>query len=464
MTATRFATTALFAVFVLTCDITEVEGPPADNPDAEPELTHAEPELTPWEPWDLVQAYRRMLGLLELQERVNAYQEQPMYRYESQNTETAPAASQLAPQTIVESDSPGRADLVLADEPLMRIGLLDGPDEFLFGNITGAVRLEDESVVVADQSIFEIRKFDARGRHVWSSGRKGEGPGEYEGLRLMRGCPGAAVTAYDGQLDRITELDSDGVVTDTRRFGGAGPYGVPACSPDGHVVFTAWPDTEWELTLAEGTRYRWEMSLTLERDDSVATLRSGIPGTERYIHTEYGSSAPVTWGRDMALAVTATGVWYGSADDYELEHVDWTGRVTHVARWAGPDLEVTSEHLDRYRDAYLARYETAEERRRFERERWPSIRDDLPESFPAYVSEGLLSLPNGSMLVVPHPWRELGGRDEFHLLGADGTWLHRLMIPSGRTLLDAGPGWVLLLERGEFDEQSVAVYELVEGS
>ena len=116
-------------------------------------------------------------------------------------------------QTIAESDSPRDADLVLADEPLVRVGLLDGPDEYLFGNITGAVRLEDGSVVIADQSIFEIRMFDASGRHVWTSGRKGEGPGEYEGLRLMRGCPGAAVTAYDGQLDRITELDSDGVVT-----------------------------------------------------------------------------------------------------------------------------------------------------------------------------------------------------------------------------------------------------------
>ena len=165
----------------------------------------------------------------------------------------------------------------------------------------------------------------------------------------------------------------------------------------------------------------------------------------------------------MAFAVTATGVWYGSADDYELEHVDWNGRVTRISRWAGPDLEVTREHLNRFRDAYLARYETPEERRRFERERWPWIRDDVPERFPAYVSEGLVSLPDGSVWVVPHPWRDMGG-DEFHLLGPDGDWLHRLTIPSGRTLLDAGPGWVLLLEQGEFDEQSVAVYELVEGS
>lgn len=79
-----------------------------------------------------------------------------------------------------------------------------GAGHYLFGNVTGAVRLEDRSVVVADQSIFEIWMFDARGRHVWSSGRRGEGPGEYEGLLLIRGCPGAAVTAYDGQLDLIT--------------------------------------------------------------------------------------------------------------------------------------------------------------------------------------------------------------------------------------------------------------------
>ena len=103
--------------------------------------------------------------------------------------------------------------------------------------------------------------FDAGGRHVWTSGRDGEGPGEYKGLWLLRGCQGAAITAYDWQLDRITELDSDGGVADTRGFGGAGPYGAPACSPDGDLVFTGWPDTEWEETRAVGG-YRWKMSLS----------------------------------------------------------------------------------------------------------------------------------------------------------------------------------------------------------
>jgi len=372
------------------------------------------------------------------------------------------AASRLAAQAVAESHSPREADLVLADEPLLRIGMLDGPVEYLFGNVSGAIRLEDGSVVVADEQSRHIRMFDAAGGDAWTSGREGEGPGEYRGLWLLRGCPGAAVTVYDWRIKRITELDSDGSVVDTRALRGAdgpGPYGAPACSPGGDLVLTDWPEAEDGLAVGE---FRWEMSLSREREDAVATLRSGIPGTELYHHGG-GISGPVTWGKDMAFAVTATGVWYGSADDYLLEHVDWTGRVTRVARWNGPDLEVTREHLNRYLDSQMARFETAEERRTFETERWPGIRDDLPERFPAFAAKGLLPLSDGSVLVVPHSSRDLGAA-EFHLLGPDGTWLHRLTIPADRTLLDAGPGWVLLLEEGEFDEQSVAVYELEAGS
>jgi len=442
MTAPRPIRATFLALVALACDISATAGLPTDDPYAEAGLT----------PRDFAQ------GLLQI--RVSYGRPATT---ESRDAATTPAISAKGAQTIVESDSPREPDLVLSDEPLLRVGMLDGPGEYLFGDVSGAIRLEDGSVVVADEQTHEVRLFDAGGGHVWTSGREGVGPGEYHGLWLLRGCTGAAVTVYDWRLKRITELDLDGRVTHDRTLRGAdgpGPYGAPACSPGGNLVFTDWPSGEGEEALAVG-EYRWEMSLSWERDDSVATLRSGIPGTELH-HYGGGISGPVTWGRDMAFAVTATGVWYGSADDYQLEHVDWTGRVTRVARWSGPDLAVTREHLNRYRDSHLARYETAEERRSFERERWPEIRDDLPDRFPAYASRGLLPLPDGSVWVAPHPWRDLGAR-ELHLLGPDGTWLHRLTVPAGRTLFDAGPGWVLLLEEGEFDEQSVAVYELVEG-
>ncbi len=357
-------------------------------------------------------------------------------------------------QTVIESDAPRDPDLVLAAEPLVRIGVLDGAMEYIFGNITGAIRLEDGRVVVADESIFEVRMYDAAGRHVWTSGRYGEGPGEYKGLRLLRGCPGAAITVFDWYLDRITELGLDGRVADTRTLAAAGvnPYQDLACSPGGDLVFQPWPKVILDRTVAAGEHYRWEMVLNRVGVDGVVTLRSGIPGAER---TNFSAgSRPRMWGRKMVFAVAPTGVWFGSGDDYELEHVDWLGKVTRVTRWAGPDLEVTREHLDRYRNALLARYDEPAERRRFEREGWPDIRDGLPERFPAY--DALVPLPDGSVWVVPHPWML---RNELHLLDPDGVWLRRLTIPVGSTVLDAGPDWVLLLQRGELDEQSVAAYE-----
>ena len=365
------------------------------------------------------------------------------------------SASPFTLQTVVESESPRDPDLTLADEPLVRIGSIDGEMDYIFGNVTGAVRLEDGSVVIADEQSYNVRSFDASGQHMWTSGRRGEGPGDYGGLRLLRGCPGAPITVFDWNLDRITELDRDGEVTNTRALNadGVNSYNEPACTLGGDLVFTPWPDTD--RTVAAGEHHRWEMELRRARGGEQITLRSGISGTERTRHAN--SDGPRTWGRTMVFAVAPTGVWYGSADDYEVEHVDWTGRVTRIARWAGPDLTVTRERLDRYLDARLARYGEPADRRRFERDRWPGIRDGLPDRFPAY--EALLTLPDGSMWVTTYGWRS--PEQELHLLDADGVWLRRLTMPAGSTVLDAGPDWVLLGERGELDVPVVAVYELV---
>ena len=367
----------------------------------------------------------------------------------------------LAAQEVIESALPRDPDLTLADEPLVRVGIVDGPLEYIFGNVTGGVRLEDGSIVVADEQSGNIRRFDPNGRHLWTSGRSGEGPGEYEGLRLVRNCPGAPLTVFDWSLDRITELDLDGEVLATNSLVSLGvhPYGAPVCAADGRLVYTPWPDdmgARYEEDLAEGDLYRWQTTLASVEGDSVVTLRSGIPGAERFF-IEVGGSGPRWWGRDMEFAPTGDGVWYGTADDYELEHVDWTGRVTRVARWAGPDLTVTGGRVDSYREGWLARYDDPGARRNFEREVWPDIRDQLPERFPAY--EALIPLPDGAFWVKTHAWLAPG--EELHLLDANGAWLRRLALPSG-VVLDAGRDWVLLRQRDEFGVPTVALYGLVE--
>ncbi len=362
-------------------------------------------------------------------------------------------------QTVAESRVPREPDLVLADEPLLRIGMFDGPPEYLFGEVTGAIRLEDGSVVVADEQSYEVRLFDANGIHLWTSGQEGEGPGEFKGLTLLRNCPGSPITVFDWALERITELEPDGSVADVRSVGALGvhPYGDPACTPGGELVFVPWPDfvSVWEgLNVAEGDTYRWTMTLDWQRSDGVVTLRSGIPGGERRYYGR--GDSPKTWGREMVFAVAPTGVWFGSADNYDLQQVDWTGSLRRIARWSGPSLNVTRGHVRKFLEARLADYASPEERQSFERDRWPDIRQGLPDRFPAY--EGLLSLPDGSFWVTTHEWR--APDQELHLLDPDGNWIRRLTIAAGAILMDAGPDWVLLLQHDEFDAPIVAVYPL----
>ena len=369
----------------------------------------------------------------------------------------------LTAQTVVESANPSGPDLTLSDEPLVRIGVLDGPMEHMFGEIAGAIRLEDGSVVVVDGQSNEARMFDAGGRHVWTSSLEvgSRRQRDSRALRLLRGCPEAPISVLDVSSASVTELDPNGNVTETRKTVGFNPYSEVMCSPDGELVVASWPETEFEWeSLTAGDIFRSSRSLKVLRSDTAIALVSGIPGTE---HVYNGMGAvPRRWGKDMVFAATGTGLWYGSGDDYELEHVDWSGRVTRIARWSGPDLDVTAEHLDRYMDSYLALFDTPRGRQAFERELWPGMRDGLPERFPAFETEaaGLMALPDGSLWVTIFGWR--APDQELHLLQASGAWAGRLVIPAGPALLDAGPGWVLLLERGEFDEQRVAVYELVE--
>ena len=141
MTATRVATATLLAVVALTCDITNVGGPPGDNPDPEPELT----------PRNLAQGFYEMLfssgRLTVTPTELVAYQRLPIARYEKLEAKNDPETGSrddtgrlpAGVQTIVESDSPRDADLVLADEPLVRVGLLDGPDEYLSCTLQSAL-------------------------------------------------------------------------------------------------------------------------------------------------------------------------------------------------------------------------------------------------------------------------------------------------------------------------------------
>ena len=119
----------------------------------------------------------------------------------------------------------------LVAEEDARIGDMDDPDVG-FSRI-GGVDLDDEgNVYVVESLLAEIRVYTPEGELLRRIGRRGEGPGEFQGPPRF-GVMGDTVWAIDLQANRITLFDRSGALLST---GAIQPVMVPIPSGMGHVL------------------------------------------------------------------------------------------------------------------------------------------------------------------------------------------------------------------------------------
>ncbi len=114
--------------------------------------------------------------------------------------------------TIVENAGLHVADSLawtIDTSAVVRIGVVDGPPEYMIGRLAGMLRRPDGSILVADATAHELRVFDERGRFVRKVGRRGEGPGEYGWLTHLLPYVGDSVVVMDNEASRATILDPD---------------------------------------------------------------------------------------------------------------------------------------------------------------------------------------------------------------------------------------------------------------
>lgn len=356
------------------------------------------------------------------------------------------------------------AEVGLSVEPLLSIGLVEGANEYLFAGINGGALLADGSVVVSDRSHFRIQKFGPDGEHLWSRGREGEGPGEFEYVQVAPGCVSAErIVVYDIWSARISVFSGDGELSDDYPFLFNGlPLRRFSCAPNGRLGFAGSSVGMGETGAEPGEIFRELLSLgSAELGDTVAaTLRERIPSSEmRYLGP--GDAMPGNiWSHDAVFAAADQGVWFGTGEDYEIELVGWTGETIRRIRWEGPDLNVTPEDINRYRDSLEESYRQgggADWRARFQR-RWEWESEIVPDVFPAY--QGLIVGDDGVLWV--HDYLRPGERSEWFAFDADGNWTRTLVLPSRTVLLDIGPDWAVVRTLDEVDVQRVAVHALVE--
>jgi hypothetical protein len=95
-------------------------------------------------------------------------------------------------------------------QPEVSIGVIEGAEEYLFGDVTELAVAPDGSMYVFDRQVPALRKYDAKGKFVRTFGRKGQGPGEYLSGGGLAVLPDGKVLLWDTGTWRINVYSADG--------------------------------------------------------------------------------------------------------------------------------------------------------------------------------------------------------------------------------------------------------------
>jgi hypothetical protein len=126
-------------------------------------------------------------------------------------------------------------------EPLAIIGRVEGPEEELLSNVTGAVLLPGGGVAVADAGSSTVRLFDAEGEFRSAFGGPGEGPGEFGYIFGLEVAGPDRLRVYDADAQRLSTFSLGGELLSSVTFRATTGYPeiyLGSFSDGGHAV--AW--------------------------------------------------------------------------------------------------------------------------------------------------------------------------------------------------------------------------------
>lgn len=121
-----------------------------------------------------------------------------------------PQAAAQAPTIIRSTNAPvwGSVPKLVRE---LRIGVLDGDEEYMFGRIADvAVGKAGQIIVAEDGQKPLIRQYDASGKFERKIGGFGEGPGEYRSIGGIRTFADGRLAVWDNRIRRLTTFTADG--------------------------------------------------------------------------------------------------------------------------------------------------------------------------------------------------------------------------------------------------------------
>jgi hypothetical protein len=372
---------------------------------------------------------------------------------------------------IVENRRPAWGDerrWTVSSSPSVEIGAVEGAAEYQLGQVRGAVRLPDGTVVVADGTSRELRFFDPVGRFLRKAGRAGEGPGEFQGLDAVLPYRGDSIAAWDARQKRLSVFAADGTfvrAVTVREAGGLAP-GIRGVFPDGSFVLEPSASLQGFLAMASGER-RDSVAYVSVSPGGVLADTLAVQADREILASRQGAvivHQSILFGRDSYFAAGQGRAYVGQSDAFRIDVVDGGGTRLMSIRRPLPPRHARREDVGRAREAALAE----------RRDRDAQIARALGNAAPAPTESDLPSrptIPAFDQLIVDaqdHLWVrdfvvDYSAPSRWFVFAPDGHWLGTVEVPAGLSVMQIGPDWLLGRGKDGLDVEYVRLYRLSRG-
>jgi hypothetical protein len=265
----------------------------------------------------------------------------------------------------------------------LSIGVEDGAEEYMLGEIADIALGRDGSIYALDRQVPVIRHYDAQGKYIRSIGRRGEGPGEYRSVSGLAVAPDGRLLVWDTGNWRINVYSPSGdAITQWLTPSGSGGSSMAtyarAISVDnaGRIV------TRKVIFNAEDIRNRPTVWLRFRPDGRVLDTLRAPHFTDVPELMATSGRATVTRGvpfmPQRLVALSPLGAFIaGYPDRYAFEIHQPDGSVISIRRQVKPEPVSRSERANARREV--------EERMRQTDPTWSWNGPDIPDVKPFYA-------------------------------------------------------------------------------
>ncbi len=349
--------------------------------------------------------------------------------------------------------------LIVADTPLVVVGIAQGAEAYELHGITDGLRMTDGRIVIANGGSYELRFYTGAGQHLQSVGGRGSGPGEFQDIGWICRYDGDSLLVYDAVNLRLSVLDSSGSFIRSFGFGridGARASSPKQCLSDGSMLVPfALPMAEVPSSTPVSSQTKY---MLFTADGSIVDTVGTFDTAQHFVQTvpqQFGGTAfwNLAFGRKAVVSLDDTHFYYGHGASFEVRVYSRGGALHRIIRRSHEPRLVTSGDIARFTQRSVAgvppMFRGVAQR--------AADHMPFPSTMPAFSG---FELDNTGRLWVQTYFALGDSVSHWTMFDHGGAVAGELILKGNLRVLEIGLDEVLVLAVDELDVQKVLLFQV----